>query len=129
MPCNQKTVLDGMSLQPRNAAAYEAQLISSFWEHYIPQQSVQNGGQCAWLQQALDLPAPAPALRLALKALAMARVGWIHGDSTLSLHGRSLYGQSLHEIQKVLYDERTMWHDQTLATGNILALYEVGNLS
>lgn len=124
IPCNQKTIIDGMPLQPSNAAASEAQLISTFWEHYIPQQSVQTGCQCPWLQQALGLSDPSPALRLSLKALAMARLGWIHRDDTLVLNGRAFYGQALHEIQKDLYDERTMWQDETLATGNLLALYE-----
>ncbi|CAD6580282.1 MAG: hypothetical protein ASARMPRED_009410 [Alectoria sarmentosa] len=123
-PSNQETVSSGMSLQPSNAAVCEAQLISTFWEHYIPQQSIQTGYQCAWLQQTLGLPDPSPALRLALKALAMARLGWIHRDNTLVLNGRVFYGQALQEVQKSLYDERTMWQDETLATGNILALYE-----
>ena len=115
-----------MVLQPRTAVAYEAQLISTFWEHWIPQHSVQTGCQCIWLQKALDLPDPSPALRLSLKALALTRLGWIHRDNTLTLNGRVLYGQALQETQKALYDERTMWQDETLATGNVLALYEVG---
>lgn len=59
----------------------------------------------------------------------MARLGWIYRDNTLVLNGRAFYGQALHEIQKDLYDERTMWRDETLATGNLLALYEVSNPS
>ena len=128
-PCHQTTIFDGMSLQPQIITACEAQLVSTFWEHYIPQKSVQTRCECPWLQQALDLPTPAPALRLALKAVAMARLGWTHRDNTLTLNGRIVYGRALHEMQKALYDERTMWQDQTLATGNILALYEVGHSS
>ena len=126
LPGHRKTVLDSLTLQPRDAIACEAQLISTFWEHYMPQQSLQTACQCAWLQKALGLPDPSPALRLSLKAVAAARLGWIHRDDTLVLHGRMLYVQALQEIQKALYDERTMWQDETLATGNILALYEVG---
>ena len=92
----------------------------------MPQHSVQTGCQCLWLQQALDLPDPSPVLRSSLKALALARLGWIHRDNTLALNGRVLYVQALQEIQKALYDERTMWQDETLGTGAILALYEVG---
>lgn len=125
-PCIQKPVPDRVPLQPRNAAVYEAQLISSFWEHWSPQQSAQTGCQVPWLQQALSLPDPSPALRLSLKALAMSRLGWIHRDNALTLSGRALYGQALQVIQKALYDESTMWQDETLASGNILSLYEVG---
>lgn len=123
----QKTVSDSMYYQPKNAAACEAQLNSTFWEIYMPRQSVQTGCQCSWLQQALDLSEPPPALRLSLKALALARLGWIHQDSTLVINGRVLYGQALQEVQKTLYNDQTMWQDETLATGNVLALYEVGN--
>ena len=115
--------------QPDTGAAYEAQLISTFWDHFIPRQSgrPQAGCQCKWLRQALDLPNPSPALRLSLKALAMARCGWIYQNKTLARHGRVLYGQALQAIQKALYDEHVMWQDDTLATGNALAWYEVGN--
>ena len=117
--------MDNTILQLSNGAAYEAQLISTFWDHYIPQQSVQASCQCKWLQQALDLPNPSPALRLSLKALAMARIGWIHRDDMLVLNGRVLYSQALQAIQTALYDEHLMWQDETLATGNVLAWYEV----
>ena len=55
----------------------------------------------------------------------MARIGWIYRDDTLVHHGRVLYGQALQAIQKALYDEHAMWEDDTLATGNVLAWYEV----
>ena len=59
----------------------------------------------------------------------MTRVGWIHRDNTLVLNGRLLYSQALQAIQRSLNDERTMWQDETLATGNVLAWYEVKNSS
>ena len=58
----------------------------------------------------------------------MTRIGWINQDNTLVLNGRVLYSQALQAIQRNLHDERTMWQDETLATGNILAWYEVKNL-
>ena len=124
-PCIQKPVPDSVPLQPKHAAAYEAQLISTFWEHWSPKQSAQSGCQVPWLQQTLSLPNPSPALRLSLKALAMSRLGWFHRDGALTLSGRTLYGQALQVIQKALYDETTMWQDETLASGNILSAYEV----
>ena len=128
-PCIQTPVPDSVPLQPKHAAAYEAQLISTFWEHWSPKQSAQRGCQVPWLQQTLSLPDPSPALRLSLKALAMSRLGWIHRDGALTLSGRTLYGQALQVIQKALYDETTMWQDETLASGNILSVYEVGTSS
>ncbi len=123
--CDRKTSIDVVVLQPNNSVACETQLISTFWDHYIPRQSVQDGCHCKWLQRALDLPNPSPALRLSLKALAMARLGWIHGDKSLVLDGRVFYSQALQATQRALYDERMMWQDETLATGSVLAFYEV----
>ena len=57
----------------------------------------------------------------------MARKGWIYRNDSLVHHGRVLYVQALQAIQKALYDEHAMWQDDTLATGNVLAWYEVGN--
>ena len=116
---------NSIHVQPDNGMAHEAQLISTFWDHYIPRQSVQSGCHCKWLEQAMDLPNPSPALRLSLMALALSRIGWMYRDDSLVLQGRMMYSQSLQAIQKALYDEETMWQDETLATGNILAWYEV----
>ena len=57
----------------------------------------------------------------------MARIGWIHRDDKLVLNGRVFYSQALQAIQRALYDEGTVWQDETLATGNVLAFYEVQN--
>ena len=67
-----------------NAKVSEVQLISTFWECYVPSRScAQAGSPCAWLQQSIALPNPLPALRLSLKALAMTRLGWLHKNTTL----------------------------------------------
>lgn len=99
---SQQTETNNMALQPSNAVACETQLISTFWEHYMPSESVQTGCQCTWLQLVLSLQNPSHVLRQSLKAVAMARLGWIHQDDTLVLNGRVLYGQALHEVQKAL---------------------------
>lgn len=59
----------------------------------------------------------------------MTRLGWINRDNTLVLNGRVLYSEALQAIQRSLHDERIMWQDETLATGNILTWYEVKDLS
>ncbi len=117
--------LNSIPLLPSNANASEAQLISSFWECYIPSGSTaQAGSPCTWLQQSICLPDPPPALWLSLKALAMTKLGYIQNDDTLVRGGRVIYGNALRELQKMLYDERSMLQDETMATCNVLALYE-----
>ena len=55
----------------------------------------------------------------------MARIGWMHRDESLIINGRVFYSQALQATQRTLYDEHTMWQDETLATGSVLAFYEV----
>ena len=125
----QNATMSIMPLPPSNANVFEAQLISAFWEYYIPSSSsTQAGSPCDWLQQSICLPNPPTALRLALKAVAMTRLGWFHKDDAFVRGGRVIYGNALRELQKALYDERLMWRDETMATCNVLALYEVKNL-
>ena len=78
-----------------NANVSETQLISTFWECYVPSRScAQAGSPCAWLQRSIALSNPLPALRLSLKALAMTRIGWLHKDTALVCLYRS--NRSLH---------------------------------
>ncbi len=114
-------------LYRRNANVFERQLISTFWECYIPSRSsVQAGSPCAWLQQSICLPDPPPALRSSLIALAMTRLGSLHGDNAYLRGGRVIYGHALRELQTALCHERSMYQDEIMATCNVLALYEVG---
>ncbi len=121
--------LNSIPLLPSNANASEAQLISAFWECYIPSGSTaQAGSPCTWLQQSICLPDPPPALWLSLKALAMTKLGCIQNDDALVHGGRVIYGNALRELQKVLYDEHSILQDETMATCNVLALYEASKV-
>ena len=80
----QNVTWNSMPPLSNNAKVSEVQLISTFWECYVPSSScAQAGSPCPWLQQSIALLNPLPALRLSLKALAMARLGWLHKDTTL----------------------------------------------
>lgn len=113
-----------------NAKVLEAQLISAFWEYYVPSESsAQAGSQCAWLHESICLSNYPPALRLSLIALAMTRLGWLHEDNVLVRGGMTVYGFALTELQKSLSHQPLLFQDETLATCNVLALYEVGKSS
>lgn len=118
--------MNSLSSRLSNANMSEAQLISAFWECYIPSRSrAQAGSPCAWLQHSLCVPNPPPALRLSLKALAMTRLGWLRKDDAFIHEGQVIYGHALRELQKALYDQHLVWQDETMATCNVLASYEV----
>ena len=123
-------IMNNMPLPPSNPNASEVQLVSAFWECYVPSgSSAQAGSSCAWLQQSICLPDPPPALRLSLNALAMTKLGWIQNDDAFVRGGRAVYGNALRELQKTLYDERSIRQDETMATCNVMALYEVSKFT
>lgn len=118
--------INSISSPPGNAKVLEAQLISAFWENYVPSESsAQAGSPCAWLHESICLSNPPRALRLSLIALAMTRLGWLHEDNVIVRGGMVVYGSALMEFQKALYDQRSARQDETVATCNLLALYEV----
>ena len=115
-------------IHPSNTGVFEAQLISAFWDCYIPSRTnAQSGSPCYWLQQTICLQDPPLALRLSLVALAMTRLGWLQGDDAMVRRGRAVYGHALRELQKALSNEYSRCQDETMATCTVLALYEVSN--
>ena len=115
-----------MVLQPSNGSAVEAQIISAFWETYIPSKSnAQSGPVCTWLQQSIVHQHAGETLKLSLKALAMTRLGWMNSDDAVAVRGRVYYGRALQQVQKDLWSENMMWEDVTLAAGFVLSIYEV----
>lgn len=125
----QHVTMNSMPLLPSNANVSEAQLISAFWECYVPSSSIaQAGSPCPWLQQSICLPNPPSTLRLSLKALAMVTLGWLYKDEASVRGGRVTHGDALRELQKALYDERLRWQDETMATCKVLAVYEVSKI-
>jgi len=43
----------------------------------------------------------------------------------MATRGYDFYGQALRKLQQALWDERMMWHEQTLAAAFVLSVYEV----
>ena len=114
-----------ISRQPSHTDLYDAQLISQFWEVYVPiAASTQRVPLCEWLQFSIDSPKPTIALSLSLKALALTRLGWCRNDAALTNRGHLIYGNALKELQKALWDQDTMWLDETVAAAHALAIYE-----
>ena len=103
-----------------------AQIISAFWEKFVPREaSAQGADPCPWLHQIILNPNKSQALEVAVNALAMTRVGWAEGEAALSIRGRDQYGLALKKLQSALYDKDLMWHDDTLAAAYCLSTYEV----
>ena len=117
---------DRLFVQPSGTAVLDQQLISAFWEKYIPLHSHPQGDSaCVWLQQAIWLQNPGEVLQVALKALATTRLAWINKDETLAQQGSMWYGRALQFAQKALWRENAVENDDIFVAGYVLAVYEV----
>ena len=111
-----------------SSSAFDQQIISSFWEKFIPlDANAQDGSPSNWLQRVIGLPEPGKAIYYSLKALAMTRLGWINGDKSLALQGRLYYSSALQILHKSLSSEQVIYEDNTFAAGFALSIYEVRN--
>ena len=114
--------------RPSNSTVFDQQIISSFWEKFVPSDAnAQDGSPSNWLQRVIGLPAPGKAISYSLKALAMTRLGWVNGDESLALQGRLFYSRALQVLQKSLLSEHVIYEDDIFAAGFALSIYEVRN--
>ena len=114
--------------QPSISNVFDQQIISAFWERYIPSDAnAQEGSPSHWLQRVIGLPKPGKAIYYSLKALAMTRLGWINRDESLALQGRMFYSRGLQVLQQSLSSENIIYEDNILAAGFALSIYEVRN--
>ena len=112
--------------QPSSSTVSDQQIISSFWEKFIPSNAnAQDGSPSNWLQRVISLPEPGKAIYYSLKALAMTRLGWINGDESLARQGRLFYSRALQVLQKSLLSEHVIYEDDIFAAGFALSIYEV----
>ena len=115
-----------MLFQPNKTALTDQQLVSAFWEKYIPlNTSAQGGSACVWLEQVISLPQKSGVLELSLRALAMTRLGWIEKDRALALQGNMYYGNALQSIQTALWRQDATINDDLFVAGYVLAVHEV----
>lgn len=115
--------------QPSGANAYNNQMVSLFWERYIPStdECIFDASPCGWLQQIISSPSPpgTDALQLSLKALAVTRLGRMNKDDGMALRGQLCYVSALRHLQKALRSDHAVGRDETFAAGYVLALHEV----
>lgn len=118
-----------ITFQPSGANAFNNQIMSLFWERYIPStdESVPDGSPCGWLQHAISSPGPpdTDVLQLSLKALAVTRLARMNQDDRLALQGQSCYVRALQQLQKALRSDHAVARDETFAAGYVLALHEL----
>ncbi|MCJ1283420.1 hypothetical protein MMC26_002749 [Xylographa opegraphella] len=108
------------------SSLFDAQFAGLFLGKYLPSSAeFANSASPMWLQQAADIRDPGETLKLSLRALSMTRIGRLNSDDNMTTQGKINYVLALRELQKALWDEQSMWKDETLAAGRVLVYHEI----
>lgn len=117
-------LLQGISAK----AAMKLQFHNLFLESYLPSNPRLGPGLTqTWLAEAIRLNNPGKALEYSLHALCMTRVGRITGDKPLIFKGSVALGHALRELQLALLSPKLASTDGTLASCQVLSIYEVNS--
>lgn len=85
------------------SAAYDAGFVGQFYQAFMPSNPLAKTQSDRWLTGAVNLfeRQTSRALQVALRAVAVSRVGRVNGDQKLALEGRVVYCQALNTLQNV----------------------------
>ncbi|MCJ1377631.1 hypothetical protein MMC17_000726 [Xylographa soralifera] len=113
-------------MEMNSSSLFDAQFAGLFLGKYLPSSTdFANSASPMWLQQAADVRDPGETLKLSLRALSMTRLGRLNGDDYMTTQGKMNYVLALRELQNALWDEQSMWKDETLAAGRVLVYHEI----
>ncbi|MCJ1388276.1 hypothetical protein MMC18_001121 [Xylographa bjoerkii] len=113
-------------MEIKSSSLFDAQFAGLFLGKYLPSSTdFATSASPMWLQQAADIRDPGETLKLSLRALSMTRLGRINSDDNMTTQGKINYVLALRELQKALWDEQSMWKDETLAAGRVLVYHEI----
>lgn len=112
--------------------AFETKSLSMFWDLYFPAneriapRSRKIGiNFCNWTVAVRRLDLNDSALRPAVLALSLARIGESNNDRPVSEQAIKLYGTALKEMNLALQDQVRVQTDEVSAAGKLMAGYEV----
>lgn len=112
--------------------AFEIKSVSLFWDLYFPanEQVVPKWRKigidfCNWTVAVRRLDLSDSALKAALLALSLARIGESNKDRAVSEQAIKVYGTALKEMNLALRDQARVQTNELLAAGKLMAGYEV----
>ena len=112
--------------QVGTVAVHDARLEGSFLERHLPSEGPrQSSDPIPYLRGIMMSASRGRALEPALRALWMTRMARMTKNRDLLMRGRQHYGVSLRQLQGCLSDVELAIGEETLATAQILSLYEV----
>ncbi|KAL8725021.1 MAG: hypothetical protein Q9166_007620 [cf. Caloplaca sp. 2 TL-2023] len=110
--------------------AFGSQSVSLFWELYFPANGHIVPRSCGikwrdWITVVQKLDLDDAALRPALLAFCLARIGTGHNDQAVSKQALKMYGTALKEMNRALRDSKRVQTEEILAAGKLMAGYEI----
>jgi len=123
-----------VSSSPSTRALYRQQILGEFLFMYLPKTKTnledrtlkqRNAVSGNWLSLLPSLSNPTTALEAAILAISTAKLGRVHNDLSLVRESLKFYIQAIWELQRALFDHKTMYKDGTLAACLLLIMYEV----
>lgn len=101
--------------------------ISSFWEAYSFTRGTKDAEEPypGWLYYVVSISSRKPPLQGALLALSITRYARLMQNVAVLRQGYQMYSRALSLLQKALYNEELMLHDDILAAVRTMVLYEV----
>ncbi|KAL8757472.1 MAG: hypothetical protein Q9199_002210 [Rusavskia elegans] len=115
-----------------NRTAFETQSLSLFFDLYcptkerlVPRSSTVGLDFRNWITVVQKLDLEDAALRPALLAFCLARIGVSHNDQAVSEQAIKLYGTALKEMNLAIRDGKRIHTDEILAAAKLMAHYEM----
>ncbi|KAL8874590.1 MAG: hypothetical protein Q9174_000117 [Haloplaca sp. 1 TL-2023] len=115
-----------------SSTAFEMQSMALFWDLYFPTKiqatacSRSMGINCRnWTLAVQRLDLNDSALKPAVLALCLARIGESRDDRPLREHAVKLYCTALKEMSRALQDKKRIHTDEILAAGKMMSQYEM----
>ena len=123
--------LKGASLSSLKASDVDMQVEAGFWRVYLPHEdrmldgSIDGIRAAPWLPTVRALAEEFSNVRVTVRAVAYAGLGWMREDQSLVQHGLRLYAQALRETNDMLQNPEYAPSDAVLAACRTLSLFEM----
>lgn len=123
--------LKSASLGSLMASDVNMQVEAGFWSVYLPHEdpmldgSIDGVRAAPWLPTVRALAEEYSNVRVTVRAVAYAGLGWMREDQSLVQHGLRLYAQALRETNDMLQNPAHALSDAVLAAWRTLSLFEM----
>lgn len=125
LPNQAPTSLDQSIVESLFIGSIREQMLKSYIARYHAAATSTPLNPPSWITNIPDIPMLSKALQTTAYALCTARLGRDENNKDLVQQSLALYTKGLYQVQRSLWDPKTMYSDQCLAACMLLCIYEV----